>query len=41
MTTKKQYKADKHIKDLYHSMQSNPGESYSDFKRRVRKNIGY
>ena len=41
MTNKKQYNADKKIKDLYHSIESNPGETYSDFKRRIRRNIGY
>ncbi len=41
MTKKKQYEADKRIKELYHSIESNPGESYSDFKRRIRRDIGY
>ena len=39
MTKKKQYDADKKIKELYHSLESNHGESFSDFKR--RKKLGY
>ena len=35
MTSKKQYDADKKIKDLYRSL-SDPGETYSDFKRKKK-----
>ena len=35
MTNKKQYDADKKIKELYRSL-SDPGETYSDFKRKKK-----
>lgn len=35
MTTKKQYDADKKIKELYKAL-SSPGETYSDFKRKKK-----
>lgn len=39
MTDKKQYARDKKVRDLYR-VDSDIGESYSDFKRRVKKQIG-
>lgn len=39
MTDKKQYGRDKKAKDLY-KVDANIGESYSDFKRRVKKQLG-
>jgi hypothetical protein len=41
MTKKKQYAADKKVKDLYHAIGAEPNESYSNFKRRIKRDIGY
>ena len=35
MTTKKQYDADKKIRELYRAL-SDPGETYSEFKRKKK-----
>lgn len=40
MTTKKQYKEDKKVREMYRNNQAQLGESYSDFKRRVKKQLG-
>ena len=38
MTSKKQYNADKKIKELYRSL-SDPGETFSDFKRKKKYSL--
>lgn len=35
MTTKRQYEADKRIRELYRAL-SDPGETFSDFKRKKK-----
>jgi predicted RND superfamily exporter protein len=37
---KKNYEADKKIRQLYRNMESHPGESYSKFKNRIKKSLG-
>ena len=38
---RKNYEADKKIRNLYHTMESHPGETYTNFKRRIKKDLGY
>ena len=32
---------EKHLSDLYHSIASRPDETYTEFKRRMKRQMGY